>query len=208
MKNLNFMRSIDELLLSQLEKFKETAQYQKVLDQYNLLEEWEQSIANAVLMAVTILLPLIFILIFYSFFSSVKNDVTIKEQIVTTASSIIAESSQVRSKSNQVFGQEIPTENILKNRISSSLSSAGIDSAKVKVSNFDLTENAGINELNAQIQFNGFSSVNIYAFIKSLLVTGKYKVREVLVEKNINTNLLDGKFDLSYYSKVVINDNE
>ncbi len=201
MKSLNIMKNIDNSILNIVEKFKGTSEFQKVTDKYNLLEEHHQSIFTAILMVITITLPLIIVLVSYIFYSGVKSKVELNEQMIEAASSIIAKTRQLKIETNDLLGRPITTESILKNQISSSLSSAGIDTSNITISQFNLYENSGVNEVNASLQFKGLSSQNVYSLFEKIFIQGRYKARTINIEKSAQSQLLEGLIELSHYSK-------
>jgi hypothetical protein len=82
------------------------------------------------------------------------------------------------------------------------LSNSGIDTSKISISNFELYEAAGINEINARLQFKGFSSANMYNFLQRLFVRDKFKAKTINIEKKDETKLIDGSLEVIYYSKI------
>lgn len=201
------MKSIDEALLVQVEKLKDAPLFQKIIEKYNSLEELEHIIANAILMFVTVLIPVIFTLIFYIFFNTQKNELILNESIINSASKIISQSMELKKQKQKTFGREITTQSGLKSMISGVLSSAGIDTAKVTIDNFEIFETAGINEINATIQFKELSSNNVFALLQNLILTKKFKAKNINIEKNLKISLLSGSIDVIYFSKSA-SDNE
>ena len=82
MKSLNIMKNIDNSILNIVDKIKATTEFQKMTDKYNLLEDNHQNIFTAVLMIITITLPLLIVLISYIFYSGVKTKVDLNEQMI------------------------------------------------------------------------------------------------------------------------------
>ena len=62
---ISLLRSIDNALIDQLDTIKDSVLFQKALEKYNILEDHEQRIANALLMLATIALPLLIIFSFW-----------------------------------------------------------------------------------------------------------------------------------------------
>jgi hypothetical protein len=203
--NISIMKTMDEFVLTQIEKLKESPQFHKVVDKYNSLEESEHTIANAILMGITIIVPFIFIIIFYAIFNSQNSILTQNEAIIHSASKIIAQSKELKSQKSQTFGREVTTQSSLKSMISGVLSSSGIDTSKVTIDNFEIFETAGINEVNATVQFKELSSHNVYALLQNLILTNKFKAKNINIEKNRKIQLLNGSIDVIYFSKSVSN---
>jgi hypothetical protein len=198
---LSVIRSIDKALMEQLGAIQDSPGFQKILERYNILEEHQQKIANAVLMALTILLPLILVLIFYIFNSIKKSDLEIREQIISSTSMIIAKRNQMTSYTRKVFGSDLSSNTAFKNKITTLLSTDQIDTSKIQISDFSVTENQGITESSGKLVFKGLSDNNFYDILKKLFVENLFKVKNLNIEKNSSTSLLDGNFDLSFYNK-------
>ena len=201
MKNLNIMKKIDLMILNKIEKLKDSSEFQKVTDKYNLMQETHQAIINAVLMTLTFVIPLFIILFAYLFYSSTLNKVQLSEKMIETASSIISKSRQLEIESKDLLGRSITSEAMLKNSITSALSSAGIDTSKIIISNFDLFEDAGINEVSADLQFKSLSSQNIYSLMQKIFVESRFRAKTVNIEKNPKDQLLEGILKISHFSK-------
>lgn len=199
--NINIMRPIDEAVLNGLDKIKELPQYQKVQDQYNLLEDHEQTIVNTALMFLTILIPLLLTLVFYFFYSSTNTKLNSLEEVIQNASAIISKTQQINEKKRTVLGQSINTEGQLKNIINSSLRITGIEPTKIIINNFDLYDNAGINEVSATLQFKDLSNINVYSLFKSLIIDKKFKAKSINIEKDLKSELLNGSLNLIVFSK-------
>jgi hypothetical protein len=201
MKNLNIMKKIDLLLLDNIEKLKGSSEFQKITDKYNLLEETHQAVVNTMLMALTFIIPLFIILFAYLFYSSTSHKIELSEKMIETASSIISKSRQLKIESRDLLGTSITSEAMLKNKITSALSSAGIDTSKIIISNFDLFEDAGINEVSADLQFKSLSSQNVYALMQKVFVQSRFRAKTINIEKNTKDQLLEGMIQISHFSK-------
>ncbi len=189
--DVKIMKPIDELVMTQLEKVKELPQYQKVQDSYNLLEDGQQTIANIVIMIFTVSIPVLITIIFFIIYSSKSSQLDQAEKTINSASSIISKSNQIREKKSKVFGPTISTEGQLRSRINSSLSGSGIDSSKIIITNFDLFDTAGVNEISATIQFKELSNSNVFALINTLFIRNKFKAKNINREKNLKAQLVN-----------------
>jgi hypothetical protein len=196
------MKSLDLFLLDQIDKMKESTSYQKMLDTFSSSEESIQFIIKYVLMILTVIIPLSLGFFIYLYSSSLRSDLTVKEDIIKSSSKIIAQTQDVQKMSRTIFGQNLSSQNQLQSKISNTLSSSGIDSSKVLISNFNLDEGDSLNEMTADLKFNSFSSENFYGFINNLVLINKIRIDEIDVNKNKGTNLLDGTLSISYHSKV------
>lgn len=207
MKSLNIMKPIDNSVLELMDKLKDTEQFQKLQNSYSSLEEKEQSYVQAALVSIIIILPLLFLFIFYTFISSKKSDLKMKENIITNANAIIKQDSLLRRESRKALGRNFGGQGNFKSNLTSAISRAGIDTSKLKVLNMDAEElSGGIEKLSADLKFNSFSSENFFAFTRTLGISKKIKIDEIQMHKNKQSNLLDGTFKVFYFSKIPMED--
>jgi hypothetical protein len=203
--NLTIMKSMDEFVLIQIDRLKESPQFQKILDKYSSLEESEHMITNIILMILTVVIPFIFIIVFYVILSSQTSELAQNEKIINSASKIIAQSMELKNQKAKTFGREITDQASLKSMISGVLSSSGIDTAKVTINNFEIFDTAGINEVNATVQFKELSSSNVFSLLQNLILTNKFKAKNINIEKDLKIQLLNGSIDVVYFSKSTSN---
>lgn len=203
MKPINIMKPIDIFLSDQVFKLQENPEYQKIMDRYSSLDDNEQISMKFFMMAIVTLLPVVIIGSFYFMNSSKKQELAVKSEIILLANSIIEKDNGIKRVANKVFGREVSSESQFKTQISTTISRAGIDIEKVKISGIELEEiSTGINQLTANIKFNGFSSANLYSFLRNLNINKKIKIEEIDIKKNTTSNLLDGVLAIFYYSKI------
>lgn len=195
------MKSIDLAIIEQINKAKESPQYQTLQDQYDLLEDNMQTVVKYGLFVIASGIPIIIVLISFTFYSLKSSELDTHELIISKASEIIAKSSQIDDVGKDLFGRPIPTEAFLKNQMTSILGRVAIDPQKVIISDFNKDETAGISEISTSLQFNDISSTNFYSLIESLSVTKKFKIKTINLEKNEQSQLLKGKIELLLYSK-------
>lgn len=195
------MKSLDQFVFDQVSNLKETPSLQKLFEKYNILEEPEQKKVNFALMAFSLIVPFSFIFMFFLFLNSSKNELQLKEEIIQKASEIIAKKKQMDIYTRSVFGNELNSEASFKNKVTTLLSNQGIDTSKVQITDFLSTDNYGITNANAKLVFNALSDKSLFKIIKALFVIEKFKVESINISKNKENNLLDGNFNISYFSK-------
>lgn len=201
MAKFQIMKSIDQGIMDQIDQAKETPGVQKLIEKYNILEDHEQRIANYILMAIPLIVPLMMILGFFIYSSSVKTELNEKEEIIEKVSKIIAKKAQMRSYTTRVFGKGVNNNGAFKNKVTQVATRKGIDSGKIQVLDFDSIENYGVNHMQAKLVFKGFSDKNLFDLMNGLFVSERFQVDNLNIEKNKGTNLLDGNFEISYYNK-------
>ena len=202
MKGFSPMKVIDEMVLGHLDKVKDLPAYQKVVDSYNLIDDTQQSIANGILMVFVLLMPLLMVLIFAGWTSSLKSELETHEEIIAKASTIVSKTNEVKKASEKTLGRAITSESSLKTKVSSLLNGTQIDPSKIIVSNYDNFENSNISEVSATIQFKELSSKNIFKLFEKLYVFNKFKPKAINIKKDPKIQLLEGTIEIIYYGKL------
>jgi len=208
MAGFSIMKKVDVLALVLLDKFKEQPVYLKIVDEYNILEEWQQGLVKSILMFLTVSIPLFFVLVSFLFYSSKKAELERYENIIEYSATIIEQSKQMSLNSNATFGADISTEGLLSSRINTISSSTGVDTNSFKISNYDLIEDNGINEVRADLNFSNLSDQNLFSFLRRFIFTEKFKVRSIQIKKDNNSKLLNGIIGMAYFSKISVSDDE
>ncbi len=203
MSKFSIMKPIDNMVANNVEKFKETAEYQKFLDTYNAWEDKIQNIFKGALLALIIFIPLLLILVFTLFNFSARNDLHLSEEIISTGNAIIATSVSAKAKARQYFGRSITTKSDFEREISNALPGQGIDASKILIGEFSSDEVDGVNEIRAELKFTGISSKNLFGLFNAIGIRKKMKVDQVNLKKNKQTNLLEGTLSVIQFSPIV-----
>lgn len=210
MKKLKIMKDIDSFLFKQVDTLMLTPEIQKVLDSYAGLEEKVQETIKIILMIFSILIPLLFIFIFYSINSSKKEDIKLKTNLIEVANTLIQKKSMIKSEEFKVLGSRyIDSQRGLKTQIDSTLNLINVDTSKVQISDFSGEDLDGlITKVSANLAFKGLTAEGLMALFNSLNAKLKSKLDEVSIKKNEITNSLDGVITLHYYSKEVADEGD
>jgi hypothetical protein len=197
------MKSIDTFIFIKLDELSNLSEFQKVTDSYSNLDENVQEVIKVILMALIVVIPLLFILIFSSLNSSAKKELDTKDQIITTANELIQKQSLINSAERKILAVNfVDNQSALQGQISSTLSMISVDSSKVKINNFDTEELEGlITKVKADLSFKGFSDQELFAMVNSMVSKLKIRIDEISIKKNETKNILDGIMTVHYYSK-------
>lgn len=181
----------------------QTSEFLKVSESYSSLEEKAQEATKIILMILTLSIPVIIVLTFYSINNSKAQELAIKDELIKTANTLIQESSLIASEERQLLStQFIGSESALKSLINSSLSLISIDSQKVQVSGYNIEELDGlITKVRADLSFKGLTSEGLFALLDSLNSKFRMKMEDITIRKNEISNSLDGVIAIDYYSK-------
>ena len=194
------MQKLDEFIITQLEDFKESNAYSQIQESYATLEEWQQDAVKFAMMVASLLIPLLLILISYLFYSSASSELSLHEEIIRNANKIIASRADLRQKSGVL--NPIPVGN--RAALERKISGLGLNTSKIRVdsNSFNEISSQGVSETQATLEFKDMSTEDLNETIRSLSFRGKFRFREILIEKNAQTSLLEGNFGISLFSQV------
>lgn len=200
------MQKLDDLILTQLEEFKESNVYTQIQETYATLEEWQQDAVKFALMITSLLIPFLLVMISYLFYSGAKSDLMTNESIIEEANRIIASRIDLRKKSGVLNPVPIGNRAALERKISG----LGLNSSQIRVdsNSFDEIISQGVSESQATLEFKEMSSEDLNKALSSLSFRGKFKFREILITKNETNQLLEGSFAISLFSQLQDNSND
>jgi hypothetical protein len=203
------MKPIDKFIIGKLSNLVDTAKYQSFIDLFNTWEDKVQNLFKAGLIFLTLFIPFLITMIFSMLHSSVKNDLSIKEDIIFTASSIISRANDLEKNTKKYFGRKpIMSKSAFERELKNALPQKGIDTSKISIGQFTAEEINGVNESSAVLKFKELSNFNLYGFFNVLSLRSRMKIDEINIKKNPNTNLLEGTVKVLHYSKIEVEENE
>lgn len=203
MKKIEIMKPVDEWVMTKLDEASNHPEIQKVLDQYANLDEKIQDIVKNALVAIIVIVPIIFILVLWSFNSSLKEELAIKKETLGIAKEIIAKQARLGILKRKYFNtMAVKSQSELQSKISSALSQAQIDSSKINLGGYqENLEGADIVESRVDLKFSKFSNQELFNLLAGLNMRLKIKVEEVSIKKNTSDNLLQGILHIIYYGE-------
>ena len=203
MKNLEILKKIDNFIFSKLDQFQDHPEYQKFNDAYGALEERVQEIIKAGLAITIIIFPLLIIMIFSLSNSSLKEELRMKEEIITMSHELIQEQALIKNAENTILGRQmVDSQSALQDKITAVVNQSGLDANNIQVSKFSLNDLKGnIIETKINVKYTSLSNDNLFNFINTLVAREKVKVETLVINKNQASNLLDGMLILYYFSK-------
>lgn len=199
---LPLFKKIDLAIFERLDKFKGTPNYNSIQDFYNGLEEEQQKIFKGFVILSIFLLPLMGIAMVGWQNNSIRNDLELRQSILTKANEIIGQNQGLQNITPQVFSQNpIDSESMMTSRLSNLLSSMGVDLSKIQVRNFN-TENISNNVMKseADFSFTNVSTDELMNAFTAMIQREKFRISSVEIKRNNETNLLQGQFHAIHYS--------
>lgn len=201
-KALPLFRRIDQAIFEKIDKFKQTPNYNPIQDFYNSLEEEQQKLFKGLVILLIFLLPLMGLSMIWWQNSKYKEDLALRRNLISKANEIIGQSQSLQEITPEVFsGNPIDSESMMTSRLSSLLSSVGVDLAKIQVSDFSSdTISSNVLKAEAKFAFNNVSTDELVNIISAMMQREKFRVSSIEVKRNNDSNLLIGSFQAIHYS--------
>lgn len=198
----NIFKKLDVAIFEQIDKFKQTTNYAPIQDFYNGLEEEQQKVFKGAMILLIALLPTLIVGIFWSQNQNLKADLEMRKEMIHKGATILAETRSIAQVSPQIFSANpIDNNSLMTSKISQILGSQGVELSKVMVSNFQ-SENLSSTLLKseADFKFQDLATDELMNVFSAMMSREKFKISEVNIKKNLNTNKLEGTFHAVHFS--------
>jgi hypothetical protein len=199
---LPILKKIDQAIFARIDKFKQTTNYNPIQDFYNGLEEEQQKIFKGLIILAIFLIPLTGLGLVWLQNVNFKQDLATRISIISKANEIIGQSQGLQEITPQVFSSNpIDSASMMTSRLSSLLSSATVDLSKIQVNNFEsVTISSHVVKAEADFAFNNVTTDELVNVFTTMISREKFRVSEVEIKRNSDTNMLQGKFHALHYS--------
>ena len=209
-ERIPLLKRLDTLIFTKIDEFRKTPGYSKLLETYAGLEDDQQKIAKLLMVVSTALIPLLLLGVMWWQNSSVEADLQKRISLVERMQKIIADNGEIGGLSSSVASPTaLITDSDLTNRMSSALSSAGIDLSKMRVSNFTSDSvTPTLSRAEADFRFEGLTTDQLVGVFTTLLQRERFRISAVQIARNAESNLLDGTFHGVHFGEVQAQDEE
>lgn len=201
-KSLPIFRRIDQAIFDRIDKFKQTPNYNPIQDFYNGLEEEQQKVFKGLVILLIFLLPVMGLTMVWWQNDNFKQDLAMRISIVSKANGIIGQRQGLEEITPRVFSANpIDSQSMMSSRLSTILSSVGVDLSKIKVGDFNsapISSNSMKSE--AKFQFSNLSTDELMNAITAMITREKFRISSVEISRNADTNMLQGHFQAIHYS--------
>lgn len=197
------LKRADQFIFQKIDEFRATPTYSKLLETYTSLEENEQRVAKGVLLALTAVLPLIFLFTLWIANYSVRSDLNLRLGLVQHMQDILAQNNAAGGLSTSLAApMAFLDQNALNTQLSGVLSRAGVDAGKVRVSNFTSSNiSSQLTKAEADFRFDGLNTNQLMSMFTTLLGTERFRISSVSIKRNDASNMLDGDFHAIHYGQ-------
>jgi hypothetical protein len=206
MEDLNgskpLFKKIDRSVFEHIDKFKTTPNYVVISDFYNGLEEEQQKAFKAFITAVLFILPIILITFLWWQNGRLKDDLAIRTATMEKAQEILGQKESLQQVEPQILSPNpIDSDSMMTSRLSGILSSSGIDTSRVRVSNFTSDAiSTTVYRSEADIAFTNFSTDEMVNVFTAMITREKFRIENVQITRSPDTNLLNGQFHAVHLS--------
>lgn len=198
------LRRLDTLLFTQLDEFRKTPGYAKILEAYAGLEEDQQKLAKWAMLLTTVLVPLFLVGLMWLQNASVEKDLNMRIALVERMQQIISQNGEIGGLTNAIASPTaLTSDSDLSSRLSSSLSVSGVDVSKIQVNNFvSESVTTDLAKAEADFRFEGLSTEQLVSVFTALLQRERFRISSVQITRNDENNLLDGNFHGVHFGAV------
>lgn len=206
-KSLPIFRRIDQAIFDRIDKFKQTPNYNPIQDFYNGLEEDQQKLFKGLIILLIFLLPVMGLTLVWWQNDNFKQDLAMRISIVSKANGIIGQRQELEEITPRVFSSNpIDSQSMMSSRLSSILSSVGVDLSKIKVGDFNSNSiSSNVMKSEAKFQFTNLSTDELMNAITTMITREKFRVSAIEITRNADTNMLQGHFQAIHYSSFSAN---
>jgi hypothetical protein len=196
---------LDRFLFQKVDSFQTTSQFQNINNWSNNIEDRDFQIIRILFLLLAFFLPLSLVLVAYLQLKSIKSDLRIRHDLITTANEIISSKQDLVKQEINYYPQlsSPPTETMIKSKINSILSSNKIESNSVVISEFATEEKENnTSESKFLINFKNLSNEAFWDLLIQMINREKMHFENFDLKLNNATNLLEGNFLVFYNVKL------
>lgn len=206
-KSLPLFHKIDHLIFDRIDKFKLTPNYNPIQDFYNGLEEEQQKVFKGIVILLIFLVPAVLLTGIWWQNDKLKTNLAMRTSIISKANQIIGQSQSLQEITPRVFSPNpIDGQSMMTSRLSSILSSTGVDLSKIQVSNFNSSKiSSNVMKSDAKFSFNNVSTDELMNTLMTMITREKFRISQIEIKRNSDTNMLQGSFQAIHYSSFTPN---
>lgn len=199
-----FFKKVDKAIFERIDKFKQTPNYNSVQDFYNGMEEEQQKAFKGVMILALLALPSVLLATLWWQNNKVREELNLRTSIITKAQEILGQNQGIREIGPQIFSQNpIDSDSMMTSRLGNMLQSSAIDLSKIIVKDFETSMiSSGIMRSEANFSFNNLSTDELMNVFTNMIRNEKFRIQDVSINRNPDTNMLQGQFHAIHFSLV------
>lgn len=203
MSKIKFFQIIDQAIFNQIDQMKNDPNIAKITDSLNAMDDKSQRLASGAISATVILLPVILVSVYFYLNQSLRSSIQIKEDIIAQVAEIDKHNRQLTQISQSSIGaQAFEDRAQLEQRLRILLSQNQIDASKVNVIDFNQINSTEMTiSSESKIEISRFANQDLSKFLRGLLEREKFKIQDINLNKDTESNLLNGSLTLLHIGK-------
>lgn len=209
-EKIPLIKRLDTYIFTQLDEFRKTPGHAKILDFYGSLEDESQKVFKWVLLVSTFLIPFTLVVVMWWQNSTIESELNSRIALVERMQQIITQNSEVGGLSSSIAAPTAFTsQDELNGRLSSALSSIGVDLSKIRINGFTSDVISPLlTRSEADFKFDGVSTEQLMGLLTTLLQRERFRISAVQIKRNNETNLLEGSFHGVHFGETQLADEE
>lgn len=194
-------KKIDRATFEKIDKFKLTPGYNSIQDFYNSLEEEQQKFFKAFIVLMIFLIPTMLLGLVWWQNQALKEDMETRIELINKASEIIGQKQGLREISPAILSNSpIDGASMMTSRLSNLLSSVGVDLSKIQVSSYEgVMTSSNIMRSEADFKFTNLSTDELMNIFSAMIQREKFRIESLNVNRNPETNFLQGQFHAVHF---------
>lgn len=202
MNLVSLIKKMDQRIFTQVDRLISDSNYQKLIDRINLLDESVARLVTRSLLITIPIIPLIFVFVIFLFNSSLKSEIAIKNSIKNEIDHYFERESEIQNAAVRVLStSKIQTESDLLSKLRTALSLRNIPTDKVSLSDFVMSNSAGITRSIANLNFKEMNISEFSLLTKEILQTERMKINGLDVSRDNNSKLLSGRMSVIHFGR-------
>ncbi len=202
-KLFDFLKPLDIFIFQQLDILKTNIYYQQLTDRIASLNNSAQKVVYQIISFSIIFFPILMAFLLFFANCSLRGELNEKHLIKENIDLFLKNKNTLTSYSVFISTQEIKTLEELTDRVNRTLNSLKISQNSASVSNFISEESlSGISQASADLNFNGFSIEDFWAFANAM-ITEKIYIDNLNIIRNITNQTIQGDLHLKIFNKSV-----
>lgn len=197
-------KKVDQAVFESIDKFKQSPNYSSLQDFYNGMEEEQQKVFKAFLVIALFALPALLLAFLFFQNGALKNDLELRNSIANNANKILGKNRGLQEAGSNILSMSpIDSSSMMTSRLSTLLSSMGVDLSKIQVKDFTSTLiSEGVMKSEADFSFSKVSTDELMNIFTAMIQREKFRIQQVSITRNDDTNLLEGQFHAVHFSSI------
>lgn len=206
----SFFSKFDAFIFQKIDIFLQTPTYQKIQDKFSELDSQSQKYSNHLITLILLLLPLYLIFHIYLGNSSLKNELELKQSIITKIHQFRSNQALVNTyHQNYSSPVTLDTRQAFETHFRPRIQRHNIQSQQVKIQSYDFYPiSSSYAEAILSLKLKDMTLTEFSNLLSVVLTDYKMQPLEIEITKNDNNQLLSGTLNLTHIQKSQTEANE